>query len=400
MFEVRDLAKIIYLDNAATTRTDELVVKEMLPYFSEKYGNPGSFHSLGLDAKEAVAKAREKIGKLINAKSEEIYFTGSGTESINLALFGIARANSEKGKHIITSNVEHHAVLEVFKQLEKHGFEITILNVDKFGMVSSADVEKAIRSDTILVSIMFINNEIGTINSIAQIGKICRKKGVYFHTDACQAGAYEKIDVDFLNVDLLSLNGSKIYGPKGIGMLFVRKDVKIEPIIFGGGQEKGLRSGTENVPGIVGFAKALEICSLNREEERKRLTLLRDKLISGLLKIPKTRLNGHSTLRAVNNISISFLDIEGESVLLHLNELGVCASTGSACNSVSLEPSHVITGLGVPYEVAHGTIRFTLGRYNTLQEVEKVLKIMPKIVTKLRALSPINVKLENDSGRP
>lgn len=390
------MKKIIYFDNAATTRTDPIVVKEMLPYFSKECGNPGSFHSVGLEAKEVVFSARSKVAELIGAKTEEIYFTGSGTESINLALLGTARANSEKGKHIITDAIEHHAVLEVFKQLEKEGFEITILKVDKYGLVSSADVEKAIRKDTIVVSVMFVNNEIGTINPITQIGKICKDKKVYFHSDACQAGAYEKINVNDLNVDLLSLNGSKLYGPKGIGMLYIHKDVKIEPIIFGGGQEKGLRSGTENVPAIIGFVKALEICVNNRDKERKRLQILRDKLIKELLKLPKTRLNGHATLRTVNNVSISFLDIEGEAVLLHLDHKGICASTGSACNSASLEPSHVVTGLGVPYEVAHGTIRFSLGRYNTLQEVEKVLKIMPKIVAKLRALSPINVKLEGE----
>lgn len=386
--------KTIYLDNASTTRTREEVIRKMSKYFNEKYGNPSSFHSKGLEAKTVLENSRKTIAKLINAKPNEIYFTGSGTESINLALQGIARANKSKGKHIITTNVEHHAVLETVKFLESKGFDITILKADEFGRVAAKQVEREIKAGTILVSIIFANNEIGTINNIQEIGKLCREKGVYLHTDACQAAEYLEIDVEKLNVDLLTLNGSKIYGPKGIGMLYVKEGILIEPVIYGGGQENNLRSGTENVPAIVGFAKALELASKERAKESKRLIKLRDYMINELLKIPKTRLNGHPTQRLPNNINISFLDVEGESILLYLDKYGICASTGSACSSKSLEPSHVLTGIGLSEEIAHGAIRFSLGKYSTMQDVKFTIKKMQEITKTLRRLSPVKIEVE------
>lgn len=385
--------KTIYLDNAAATKTRDEVVKEMSGYYSKEYGNPSSFHSKGLKAKKAVESSRKLVAKLINAKSNEIYFTGSGTESVNLALQGVMRANKKRGRHIITTNVEHHAVLETCKFLESRSFDVTILKVDEFGRVSPKQVEREIRAGTILVSVIFANNEIGTINNITDIGRICREKGVYFHTDACQAAEYLAINVEKLNVDLLTLNGSKIYGPKGVGMLYVRKGIAIEPIIYGGGQESGLRSGTENVAGIVGFAKALELAVKERVNESKRLIKLRDYMIKWLLKIPKTRLNGHPTQRLPNNVNISFLDVEGESVLLYLDRYGICASTGSACSSKSLEVSHVLSGIGLADEIAHGAIRFSLGKYNTIQDVRFAIKKMQEIIKKLRSLSPVKIEV-------
>ncbi|MBN2042802.1 MAG: IscS subfamily cysteine desulfurase [Candidatus Aenigmarchaeota archaeon] len=383
----------IYLDNSATTYVDSRVRKEMEPFFSKDYGNPSSFHDMGLAAKNAIEDSRKKVAGILNASPKEIIFTGSGTESINLAIKGVYRANRSRGNHIITTRTEHHAVLDSCRYLEENeGAKITYLDVDRDGIINLDNLEKSITKDTILISIIYANNEIGTIQPIAEIGKIAKKHSIVFHTDACQAGCSQDLNVKNLGVDLLTLNGSKIYGPKGTGMLFIKSGTKIHPIIHGGGQEFGLRSGTENVPGIVGFAKALETCQLSKEEENKRLTELRDKLISGIQgSVPKTILNGHPTKRLPNNVNISFLDIEGEAILLHLNREGIYASTGSACSSESLEPSYVITSLGLPHEVAHGSIRFSLGRQNTENDIDHVLMVMPGIVKKLRMISPVRV---------
>jgi cysteine desulfurase len=390
----------IYLDNAATTYMDPRVRKEMEKYFEKEFGNPNSFHEMGLRARKAVEKSREKVAKILNARPEEIVFTGSGTESINLAIKGVARANRDKGKHIITSKIEHHAVLDTCGYLEKYeGFKVTYLDVDKYGLVNPKDLEKSIRKDTILITIMYANNEIGTIQPIGEIGKIARKRNIYFHTDACQAGGYLDINVKKLNVDLLTLNGSKIYGPKGTGILYIRSGTRIHPIIHGGGQEFGLRSGTENVPGIVGFAKALEIAQRERRKESKRLIKLRDKLIKGITtKIPKSFLNGHPTKRLPNNVNVSILDIEGEALLLYLNRNGIYASTGSACTSKSLDPSHVITAIGLPYEAAHGSIRFSLGRKTKEKDIDRVLDVLPRIVEKLRSMSPVRLDVRDFEG--
>ncbi|MBU0457242.1 MAG: cysteine desulfurase NifS [Nanoarchaeota archaeon] len=389
--------KEIYLDHAATTYVREEVRQAMDKYFSEEFGNPGSFHTTGLRAKEALNQARQTVAKLINAsKQEEIIFTGSGTESINLAIKGIARANKNKGKHIITTKIEHEAVLETCNYLEKYeGFEITYLNVDRYGRVCSDELRKAIREDTILITIMYANNEIGTIQPIKELAKIAKEHNIYFHTDACQAGGALDINVKNFNIDLMTLNSSKIYGPKGVGILYIKSGIKIHPIIHGGGQEFKLRSGTENVPSIIGFAKALELAQTEKEKENKRLITLRDKLIKKIQeKIPKTILNGHPTERLPNNVNITFLDIEGEAMMLYLNEYGICTSSGSACTSQSLDPSHVILALGLPYEVAHGTLRFTLGKQTQEKDIDKVLKVLPEIVESLRKISPVRLKVE------
>ncbi len=388
--------KEIYLDHAATTYVDDEVKKEMDKYFSKIYGNPGSFNNAGLIAKNAVDDARDKIASILNCKPNEIIFTGSGTESINLAIQGVASNLKNKGRHIITSSIEHHSVLETCKYLEKDGFEISYVNVDKNGIIKPEKIEKSIRKDTILITVMYANNEIGTIQPIKEISKIAKKNNILMHTDACQAAGYLDINVNNLNIDLMSLNGSKIYAPKGIGILYKKDNVKIKPLIYGGGQEFNLRSGTENVPGIVGIAKALELVQKNKEKETIRLIKLRDKLINGILKnIPKSFLNGDREKRLPNNVNISILDIEGESLILYLNEKKVYASTGSACSSKSLEPSHVILALGNSYEVAHGSIRFTLGKRNKEEDINYVIKILPGIVKKLREISPVNLRLKD-----
>ena len=388
--------KDIYLDHAATTYVREEVLKEMEKYFTEVYGNPGSFNSIGLKAKEALDKARDKIKELLNAPSEKnIIFTSGGTESINLAIKGVARSLKKKGNHIITSKVEHHAVLETCKYLEEEGFEVTYLDPDQYGIISVEQLIRAIKSNTILVSLMYANNEIGSINPIKELAEICKSKRIYFHTDACQAGCLLNIDVKELNIDLMTLNSSKLYGPKGVGLLYIKTGILIKPIIHGGGQEFGLRSGTENVPGIMGFAKALELAQLEREEENKRLGKLSKKLTEGILNnIPKTVLNGHPKNRLSNNVNISFLDIEGEALLLYLNEHGFCASSGSACTSKTLDPSHVIIATGVPYEFAHGSLRITLGKKTSEEDIDLMISVLPKIVEKLRLISPFNLKME------
>lgn len=388
--------KEIYLDHAATAPVDPEVKREMDIYLTSEYGNPGSFNSIGLRAKEAVDSARARIAKVLNASSDEIIFTATGTESINLAILGLAK--SMKGKHIITTRIEHHAVLEACEYLESEGYEITYLDVDRYGMPDINLLKKIIRKDTILITMMYANNEIGTILPIKEISKIAKANNIVFHTDACQAGCSLDLDVKSLGVDMMTLNGSKIYGPKGIGILYRRKGISLKPIVYGGGQEFGLRSGTENVPGIVGFAKALELVQKNKGRENKRLVKLRDRLIKGLLKIPDTILNGHPTGRLPNNVNITFLNIEGEAMMMYLNEEGICASSGSACTSKSLDPSHVILATGMPYEAAHGSLRFTLGHSNSEEDVEKVISIMPDIVKRLRLLSPVKLKMEDIIG--
>jgi len=381
----------IYLDNAATTPVDLEVKKEMDKYFSEEYGNPGSFNAIGLRAKEAVDNSREKIANILNCDIREVVFTSGGTESINLALKGVAR--SSKDKHVITTKVEHHAVLESLEYLEKYeGFEITYLDVDKYGLVNVDDVKNALRDDTILVSIIYASNEIGSINPIFEIGEFLKEKNVYFHTDACQAGGLLDINVENLNVDLLTLNAGKIYGPKGVGMLYIKKGVKILPILHGGGQEWKLRSGTENVPGIVGFAKALEISQSKKKEEYERLLKLKLYFKKGLEeKIPKIHFNGHPVNSLPSNLNVSILDIEGEALMLHMEEFGICTSTGSACTSKSLDPSHVIIATNLPYEVAHGSLRFTMGRETSKEDIDKIMKVLPNIVKELRDISPVNI---------
>lgn len=378
---------MIYLDHSATTYVDEKVMAAMKPYFTDDFGNPSSMHQLGLKAKEAVQAARESIAKILSCLPEEIFFTSGGTESINLAIQGIAK--EKRQGHIITTKTEHHAVLETCRHLESQGFEVTYLGVDQYGQVQPEQVEKAIKPNTILVTIIYANNEIGTINPIKEISKITKKHNIPLHTDACQAGLLE------LNTgaELLTLNGSKIYGPKGIGILYKNKNIKIQPLIYGGGQENNLRSGTENVPGIVGFAKALQLIQKNKEIESIRLTNLRNKLITELKKIPKAILNGHPTERHPGNVNISFADIEGESIVLHLNEQGILASTGSACTSTDLEPSHVLVACGQPAEIAHGSIRFTLGKQTTEKDIDEVISKLPKITGSLRKISPIHLEV-------
>lgn len=382
------MAKRIYLDHAATTPVALEVLEAMKPYFNEKFGNASSLHSFGQEARAAVENSRKIAAKFLGARQNEIIFTSGGTESNNLALKGVAFANKEKGNHIITTKIEHHAVLEPCKWLEKQGFKVSYLNVDKYGLVNPKDVENAITDKTILVSIMHANNEIGTIEPIEEIGKICKKHKVYFHTDAVQSFGKIPIDVKKMNIDLLSASSHKIYGPKGVGLLYVGQDVKIEPIQHGGGHESGMRSGTENVPGIVGFAKAIELASKTMKSEAVRETKLRDKLIQEILKIPGAQLNGHPSQRLPNNVNVSIKGIEGEALLIRLNEKGIAVSTGSACSTKSLEPSHVLTAIGLTPEQAHGSLRITLGKDNTEEDINYVLEELPKIINSLRKISP------------
>lgn len=381
--------KIVYMDHAATTYAAPEVVEAMLPYFSEKFGNPSSVYGIGQENKAAVEEARAKVAAAINAEPNEIYFTAGGTESDNWVLKGVAFANIRKGKHIITTAVEHHAVLHAAEWLQSQGFEVTYLPVDQYGMVSPADVEKAIRPDTILISVMYANNEVGTIQPIAEIGAIARAHGIYFHTDAVQAVGHVPIDVKVEHIDMLSLSGHKFYGPKGIGVLYIRRGVRIQNLLHGGAQESRHRAGTENVAGIVGLGAAIERAVAAMPEESARLTTMRDHMIRELLKIPASHLNGHPTQRLPNNVNITFEYIEGEGILLLLNMFGICASTGSACNSASLEPSHVLTAMGVPHEIAHGSVRLTLGERNTEEDVSYVLEKLPEVVRKLRSMSPL-----------
>ncbi len=385
--------KKIYLDNAATTPADVKVLEAMLPFFSQVYGNPSSLHAFGQEAKHAIEEARHITAQFIGTSEEEIIFTSGGTESNNSAIKGVACARRDKGNHIITSRIEHHAILETCHFLEKHGFHVTYIPVDEFGLVDPADVKKAITGKTILISIMHANNEIGTIEPIAEIGKIARKKGIYFHTDAVQSFGHLPIDIGELNADLLSASGHKLYGPKGVGILYVRKGIRMLPFMHGGDQEQRRRASTHNVPGIVGFGKAVELAKEEMAREIERLTLLRDKLIKGILeKIKHARLNGHPKERLPNNVNVSISYVEGESMLLNLDMEGIACSTGSACTSSSLEPSHVLAAIGLSHELGHGSLRFSLGRLTSEEDIDYVLKVLPGIVRKLRAMSPLYKK--------
>ena len=382
--------KRIYLDYAATTPTRSEAVRAMLPYFTDAFGNPSGIYSYGQEAKGTIEEARVKIADLIGAQNEEIVFMSGGTEADNFALTGVAYANENKGNHIITTSIEHHAVVETCKFLERRGFEVTYLSVDKYGLVQPSDVKKAITGKTILISVIHANNEIGTIEPIAEIGRIAKEAGIYFHTDAVQTAGHIPVDVNELRVDLLSMSAHKLYGPKGAGALYVRRGTRMLSLMHGGEQERGRRAGTENVAGIVGFGKAVELAQKEMSEEVERLTYLRDKLIQGLLeRIDHTCLNGHPRERLPNNVNISVDFVEGESMLLNLDLEGICASTGSACSSASLQPSHVLLAIGTPPEQAHGSLRLTLGKWTTSDEVEQVLDVLPDIVGKLRAMSPL-----------
>jgi cysteine desulfurase len=395
------MEKMIYLDNAATTRTSPEVVEAMLPYFSELYGNASTVYEFGAKSKEAVTEARETIARAIGAKDNEIYFTAGGSESDNWALKATAEAYKDKGKHIVTSKIEHHAILHTCEWLEKNGFEVTYLDVDEFGVVKLEELKKAIRPDTILISIMFANNEIGTIEPVAEIGKIAREHGVLFHTDAVQAFGQVPINVDELNIDMLSSSGHKLNGPKGIGFLYIRKGVKIRSFLHGGAQERKRRAGTENVPGIVGFGKAVELALATMKERTDNEQKLRDHLMERVLKeIPFTRVNGDRTNRLPNNVNLCFQFVEGESLLIMLDMKGICGSSGSACTSGSLDPSHVLLAIGLPHEIAHGSLRLTLGADTTLEDIDYTVDAIKEIVTQLREMSPLyeDYMKKNNSG--
>jgi cysteine desulfurase len=382
--------KKIYLDYAATTPTDPEVVKAMLPYFGESFGNPSSAHSFGQDAREAIETARDTVASLLGAKPGEIVFTSGGTESDNCAIKGIAYANRNRGNHIIISSIEHHAVTEPCHFLEKQGFEVTMLPVDRDGRVDPDAVAKAITDRTILISIMHANNEIGTIQPIAAIGKIARERGVCLHTDAVQTFGHIPFTVDELNVDLLSLSAHKLYGPKGVGALYIRKGTRIVPFMHGGEQESKRRASTHNVPGIVGLSRAVAVARERMDEEKETQTRCRDLLIGGILeRIERSRLNGHPTERLPNNVNVSFEFVEGESMLLSLDMEGIACSTGSACSSGSLEPSHVLLALGLSHQMAHGSLRFSLGRYTEERDIDRVLEVLPLVVERLRGMSPL-----------
>jgi cysteine desulfurase len=388
------MEKYIYMDNSATTPVRKEVLDEMLPYFTEKYGNPSSIYSLGSASRVAVEKAREQVAKVLNADKNEIFFTAGGSESDNWAIKGIALKNKNKGNHIITTKIEHHAVLHTCEYLEKNGFEVTYLDVDQDGLINLDDLKNAIKDETILITIMFANNEIGTIQPIKEIGQIARERGIYFHTDAVQAVGNLKIDVKDMNIDLLSLSGHKFYGPKGVGVLYIKKGTKIDSLIAGGAQERNKRAGTENVPGIVGLGKAIELAYENLDEKNEKLIKLRDRLISKIEEnIKYVRLNGHRTNRLPGNVNFCFEFIEGESLLLSLDMVGVAASSGSACTSGSLDPSHVLLAIGLPHEIAHGSLRLSLGIYNTEEEVDYVVDKLVEIVDRLRKMSPLYDKI-------
>ena len=381
---------MIYTDNAATTATRPQVLEAMLPYFGEYYGNAASIYRFAGKSTKAVDEARRTVADALGAKKGEIYFTGGGSESDNWALKATAFAKKEKGKHIITSKIEHHAILHTCQFLEKNGFEVTYLDVDGNGLVQPEKLEQAIREDTILVSIMFANNEIGTIQPIAELARIAHKHGALFHTDAVQAFCHVPIDVNELEIDMLSASGHKFGGPKGVGIMYLRDTVKIGSFIHGGAQERGKRAGTHNTPGIVGFAKAVELATANMEERARKETELRDYLIDGILaKVPYTRLNGHRTKRLSNNANFSFRFIEGESLLILLDQHGICGSSGSACTSGSLDPSHVLLAIGLPHEIAHGSLRLTLSAETTKEEIDYTIETVAKIVERLRSMSPL-----------
>ncbi len=386
---------MIYLDNAGTTKMDEQVKLAMLKFFDVEYGNASSLHTMGQKAKEALESARADIAKAINAEPNEIYFTSGGSESDNQAILSIARMGRlNNKKHIITTKIEHHAVLHTLEKLEKEGFDVTYLDVEKNGIVNVNKLKKAIRKDTILVCVMFANNEIGTIQPIKEIGEICRAKNITFFTDAVQAVGHLPIDVKAQNIDMLSMSAHKFHGPKGVGALYVRRGTPIFSLIEGGAQENNKRAGTENLAGIVGMATALKIAIKEMDKTNKKLIKFRDKLIKELTKIPHSILNGDAALRLANNVNICFEGIEGESLLLLLDDEGICASSGSACTSGSLDPSHVLLAIGRPHEVAHGSLRLTMSKYTTADEIDKVIKTVPKIVEYLRKMSPVWDELE------
>ena len=390
----------IYMDNAATTAVAPEALSAMLPCFAQFYGNASSIHGTGREARKKLEEARKTVAKCLGAKPNEIYFTSGGTESDNWAIKGAAFANRKKGNHIITSQIEHHAVLHTCQWLEKQGFEVTYLPVDEYGLVNPADVEKAITDQTILISIMAANNEIGTIEPVAEIGKIAREHKIIFHCDAVQAVGAIPVDVNDWNVDMLSLSGHKFHGPKGVGALYIRTGVKVEQFMHGGAQERGRRATTENLPGIVGLAAALEHACLHMEENACKMMMMRDRLIKGILdNIPHTRLNGHAMKRLPGNVNVSVQFIEGEALLLRLDLAGISASSGSACTSGSLDPSHVLLAIGLPHEIAHGSLRLSLADSNTEEEVDEVLRVLPEIVKTLRDMSPLYEQfLEENKG--
>jgi len=391
--------RIVYMDHSATTYTKKEVLEAMIPYYSEHFGNPSSIYRIAGDSKKAIDTARVQVAKALGSDPDEIYFTSGGSESDNWAIKGIAFANRKKGNHIITSAIEHHAVLHTCEYLEKEGFTVTYLPVDKYGIVDPADLEKAITEKTILISVMFANNEIGTIEPIAELGAVARNHKVYFHTDAVQVIGNVQVDVKAQNIDMLSLSAHKFYGPKGIGALYIKKGVKIDNLIHGGGQERKRRAGTENIAGIVGLGKAIELATADIDGHNRRIRGLRDRLLQGILaRIPGTYLNGHREKRLPGNINISFEFIEGESILLWLDDEGICASTGSACTSGSLEPSHVLLATGLPVEISHGSLRLTLGDINTEEDVDFVLEVLPKVVSRLRDMSPLYRKNGKEGG--
>ena len=393
------MSKTFYFDHAATTPVKPDVFAAMIPYFVEHYGNPSSIYKLGRENREAVDNARSKVAKALGAKPNEIYFTGCGTEADNWAIKGAAHAYANRGKHIITSAIEHHAVLHTCAALEKEGFEVTYVKPDEFGIVQVEDIKKAIRPDTILITIMFANNEIGTVQNIPEIGALAHEHGILFHTDAVQAFGALKIDVKEMNIDMLSMSAHKLYGPKGVGALYVRNGIRPEILLEGGAQERHRRGGTENVPGIVGFGKAVEIAYSNIEETAAYIATMRDYLIQQIEeKIPYIRLNGHRTQRLPNNVNFSFQYIEGEALLLSLDFKGIAASSGSACTSGSLDPSHVLLAIGLPHEIAHGSLRLTIGEETTMEDIDYVVNSLVEIVDRLRRMSPLYEEvLHNES---
>lgn len=393
------MSKRIYLDYSATTPVKQDVVNTMLPYFTEIFGNPSSIHSFGRDAKNSVNKTREIVAKFINASADEVYFTGGGSESDNWAIRGVAQAYKAKGNHIITTTIEHHAVLHTCEALEKEGFEVTYLPVDAEGKIDLAALEAAIKDTTTLITIMAVNNEIGTIQPIAEIGALAKAKGILFHTDAVQALGNIALDVKSMNIDLMSLSSHKIYGPKGVGALYVKKGVRIKNLIEGGAQERKRRAGTENVSGIIGFGKAVELASENFDTHVQHLLTLRDRLTKGIMeKIPYTKLNGHPTDRHPGNVNVCFEFIEGESLLLSLDLVGIAGSSGSACTSGSLDPSHVLMAIGLPHEIAHGSLRLTIGDFTTEADVDYTIENLITIVERLRSYSPLYDKAKHQGG--
>ena len=389
------MSRFVYADNAATTSVSKAVLDSMLPYFSKKYGNPSSIYSLGRQTHEAVDDARLKVATILGCEPQEIFFTSGGSESDNWAIRGVALANIKKGKHLITSKFEHHAILHTMKALEKEGFEVTYLDVTSKGLVTPESLAAAIRPDTTLVTIMYANNEIGTIQPIPELAKICHDKGVIFHTDAVQAIGHVAINVRTQGIELLSLSAHKFHGPKGVGVLYIRKELRFPNLIEGGAQERNRRAGTENIPGIVGLATALEIAVTSISERNEKVKKLRDRLIDGMLKLPMTRLNGDREKRLPGNVNISIEGIEGESLLLLLDMNGICASSGSACTSGSLDPSHVLLSIGLKHEVAHGSLRLTLDENNTDEDIDYILEVLPTIVDKLRTMSPLWEKISS-----